>query len=138
MIKVYDLHNDVQLVAAMQKATTMKQKPFRRTKWGLFGSSEWWDRIESEGLLRTIEGTITRVFMSGHNDYREFEITDDTSTTSWPRQGEEGLYVVGARVRIEYIETKNIMGGCYPDSKTATRIWIESNVQPDGCSRETG
>lgn len=127
MVKVYDLQDDTQRVRAMQMRTRSKARPFMRTKWGLVGSPEWWDNIERNNLVHTIEGHISRVYMSGHNDFPEMEVIDNNGTTRWPRMGEETSYVAGAMIRIEYVDTSEAICALSPDSKTAVRIWVQSH-----------
>jgi len=48
------------------------------SKNGVIGSEEWWKNInEGKIVVRLIEGRITRVFISGHNDFPEFEMNSD-------------------------------------------------------------
>ena len=56
----------------------------------------------------TIGGTITRVFMSGMNDWPEFEmIMPDGKLSRWTRKVDgvelDGYYRPGARVEIDYV-----------------------------------
>jgi hypothetical protein len=72
------------------------------------GTDEWWSLVGTDRLpLHSQEGTIGRVFWSGHNDFAEFTlVADDGSRHDWPRWGDHALYVEGLRARIQWIEQR--------------------------------
>ena len=109
----------------------------------LFGSSDWWANIESGELpTHTITGIISRVFLSGHNDYPEFEIDSDGERTCWTRTTSSipgcdltrrelaNLYRSGARVNLTYVEQrfKTPLPGVGEHSKCVLEIWIAPAV----------
>ena len=49
---------------------------------------------------------ISEVYMSGHNDFPEFEVDDGTIRTQWMRLGDDSAYIVGRSIRLQYVEMK--------------------------------
>ena len=141
LIQIYSLREDRDQVNRIQRAT-LETKDFGLIPdpW-LFGSTEWWQALSTGAIsVHTIVGQISRVFMSGHNDFAEFEIDDGESKTSWPRQTSKvtgsamsrqemaDLYRDGARVRLSYVlqRFKGPVGGLGTHSKCVLEIWIEN------------
>jgi len=106
-IKVYDLAEDKKLIAEVQNATLNTKDYGLVPEIALFGSKEWWNTIE-KGIIPTYEinGIISRVYMSGHNNWPEFEIDSDGKKTSWARMGIDELYRAGCKVKLEYVVQK--------------------------------
>ena len=130
LVKVYDLKADHTFISAVQKATLETGDYGLVPEHGLFGSPEWWQAINA-GVIptNTIEGVISRVYMSGHNDWPEFEINDGVDKTSWTREVNErkddAMYRVGKRVKLKYVKQKFKKGWGSPYSKNVLEIWIE-------------
>jgi hypothetical protein len=104
--KVYDLCNDPR-TKRFQDATLYSEEGGIVSEHGLFGSSEWWLAVENGDLpVHSVEGVISDVFMSGHNDYPEFEVDDGTNKSEWTREGDDSEYVIGRPVRVEYVIEK--------------------------------
>ena len=102
--EIYNLRNDGNHVAQVQHATLHRPDAGLVSEQGLFGSDEWWASIQAGKIpVYSITGTITRVYMSGHNDYPEFEIDDGHSIISWTRLGADSEYIVGRTVIIDYV-----------------------------------
>ena len=91
--------------------------------------------------MHTIEGRISQVFLSGHNDYEEFAIDGPGDRTYWTRvtSGEAGgsaeriakaaLYEVGRAVTLKYVVQqfrKQIPG--LPFSKCVLEIWVGDHL----------
>ena len=107
MITVYDLRDDSEEIERVQ--AIIKDGPTRyRTRWGLFGTDDWFEKLRSEGLISELNGEISRVYMSGHNDFPEFEIVCDGETYSFPRIGDDEHYVIGGKVIIECLANENL------------------------------
>jgi hypothetical protein len=107
LVKLYDLRDDREKTRLVQKATLVTKDYGLVPEHGLFGSSEWW-RAVGEGVIPvvTVDGIISRVFMSGHNDWPEFEIDDGREKSRWTREGNDEMYKVGRRVRLKYVLQK--------------------------------
>ena len=126
LIKIYDLKMDKERVRQIQKAT------LETTEFGLvpdpalFGSDEWWGAIKLGRIpVQTVKGVISRVFMSGHNDFPEFEIDDGKEKTQWERRGIEEAYTVGRSVLLKYVIQK--FKKSIPSlkvSKSVLEIWV--------------
>ena len=93
----------------MQKATlTTEQYGIEQTH-GLFGSDDWWRKIESGELpTHRLRGTITRLCMGSMGDWAAFEMrSDDGTQTSWTRFAHtrelSDLYAVGKRVELDFV-----------------------------------
>lgn len=80
---------------------------------GLLCYSDEWFRAVEIGQLpsTTLNGVITRVFMSGHNDYPEFELEANGEKTRWTRSvsgayagNGDKLFEAGRSVRLKYVE----------------------------------
>lgn len=128
MIKVYDLRDDKRTVKLIQDATLNTKDFGLKPENGLFGSKEWWEAIKN-GIIpkNTLEGIISRVYMSGHNDFPEFEVTaNDGSKTRWERQGHDKYYVMGKRIKIIYVvqKLKRPLITCGAKAKNVLEIWI--------------
>ena len=106
-ITIYDLKQDKRLIQLVQDASLHRDDAGLQSRPALFGSREWWKHVGTATLpIHTLEGTITRVYMSGHNDFPEFEMDDGQERTKWERRGEDSAYTVGRPIRIRYVEMK--------------------------------
>jgi len=73
----------------------------------LFGTKEWFDAIEHEIIPKyLVKDIISKVYMSGHNDYPEFEVENSEGKTVWTRLGYDAAYQVGKKVELIYVEQK--------------------------------
>lgn len=105
-VNVYDLGADCRGIESTQEASLHGDYGLE-TKPALFGSNEWWQLLGTEKLpLHTIEGVISEAYMSGHNDFPEFEVDDGTARTQWMRRGDDTVYIVGRPVRLKFVEMK--------------------------------
>ena len=120
---VYDLRSDQRYISDVQDAT-LTTKNFGITQdHGLFGSTNWWKAVESGELpLHKMEGILSRVYMSGHNDFAEFELSDGVRKQSWARRGPDGQHVEGAPAMVEYVHTKSRFDNAIRE--TVVRIWV--------------
>jgi len=138
-VQVYGLRFDDDYVSKVQSATLGATGAGLVPDPHLYGSAEWWASIESGNIpVRAITGTISRVFMSGHNDYPEFEIDSDGQKTCWTRttsaipdcdltRGQlANLYRIGASVKLSYVEQrfKTPLKGVGEHSECILEIWI--------------
>ena len=125
-VKIYDLKRDSRKIGLIQKATLETKDYGLVPNPALFGSDDWWRAIENTEIpIHTIEGVISRVYMSGHNDFPEFEIDDGKELTKWTREGNDGRYAVGRRVRLMYVfQTPKRAFGSGSPHKVALEIWM--------------
>ena len=131
-VKVYDLRTDIPHIQDIQTATLQTAEYGLKPDHGLFGSDEWWFAIE-EGLIPklVVDGVISRVYMSGHNDFPEFDVTSDQGKTSWERLGNDRCYVIGRRVHLIYVKQqfkvplKIGRGRQLTESSVVLEIWVE-------------
>lgn len=106
-VNVYDLAQDKELVSKVQKATLETKDYGIVPEVALFGSKDWWDAIRNGTIPKhKIVGVISRVYLSGHNDWPEFEIDSDGEITRWTRVGADNFYKVGHKVTLEYVVQK--------------------------------
>lgn len=94
----------------------------------LVGTKEWFLATEDGRLQKeTLTGRISKVYMSGHNDWPEFEIESKESLSTWTREGNDSLYQVGKLVEIDFVIQKYkrqlLMVG--PTTKIVLEIRIE-------------
>ena len=107
MVAVYELRNDKRLIEMVQTATLHRDDFGLVPEHGLFGSGEWWAAIADGSLpTHTVRGRISNVFLSGHNDFPEFEVDDGSARTTWARQGDDSYYQVGCAVQVDYVLTR--------------------------------
>jgi hypothetical protein len=109
MQTVYRLALDRTFVDAVQRATLSTKEFGIEPTEGLFGSVEWWARVES-GELSTHKlcEVITKVYMSGMGDFPEFQMRSESGEElSWQRfansKDQDSLYEVGRRVELDYV-----------------------------------
>ena len=103
-IKVYDLSEDRETIELIQKASLRTRDFGLVPEIALFGSDEWWAAVSDGRIPRhKIEGTINRLYMTGHGDWPEFEILSGDEVTRWTRMGIPSAYGVGRKVRLEYV-----------------------------------
>lgn len=70
----------------------------------LFGSDDWWKAVFDGRIpIHAVRGTISRLFMTGHRDWPEFEVDAQGSKSSWTREGDQTLYAEGKEVRVEFV-----------------------------------
>jgi hypothetical protein len=70
----------------------------------LYGSDEWWRAVE-DGRIPThvVSGVISRIYLTGHGDWPEFELDSGHEKSRWTRAGDPSLYESGRAVRLEYV-----------------------------------
>ncbi len=135
IVKIYDLKKEQEYIHLVQKgiveARDARDKLFNKLlidKYGLFGSLEWWNAIKT-GIIPVyaVEGVITRLYVSGHNDFPEMQIDDGHEKTTWMRQGKDEMYEVGRKIKIKYFLQKTsrqfISSASYP-YKRVLEIWV--------------
>lgn len=94
----------------------------------LVGTVEWFQAIENGRISKeTFSGRITKVYMSGHNDWPEFEIESEDGLSTWTREGNDKLYKVGKQIEIDFVIRKykrpwDMLG---PTTKKVIEIRIE-------------
>lgn len=107
--EIYNLKNDVNRIKMIQEASLDKslQSGLKIENGLLFGTKEWFNAIENCIIVKhTVKGIISRVYMSGHNDYPEFEIESNEDKTTWTREGIDKAYKIGKSVELIYVEQK--------------------------------
>jgi hypothetical protein len=104
---VYDLATDEETIRLVQRATLTTKDFGLVPEVALYGSEDWWAAI-ADGRIPKHEarGTISRLFMSGHGDWPEFELNSDGTKTNWTRVGNQALYAEGKEAKIEYVMQK--------------------------------
>jgi len=128
--QTYILQDDLEAINRLQFVSVDKNSNFGlKTENGLLvGSHEWFSAIETARIKKqTIKGEISRIFMSGHNDYPEFEMESCGVKTNWPREGKDDHYKVGKKIELTYVtqkfkRPKDIFG-------TTTKLIIEIRIE---------
>lgn len=131
-VKVYDLKEDLETIQLVQRATLNTKEFGLEPDVALYGSDEWW-RAVSDGRIAThsVSGTISRVYMSGHGDWPEFEVDSGGEKTRWTRVGDQSLYEPGSRVKVEYVLQKRrtrVLGEL--EQKEVLRIFVARSPLP--------
>lgn len=99
MITVYDLKEKKEDIAKIQKEIKKGSSGYR-TKWGLYGSSEWFVNIKNDNLIITIKGHISDVIMGGHNDFPMFRVFDGKNSYEFERIGKDKFYIKGKKIQL--------------------------------------
>jgi hypothetical protein len=107
MVTVYNLKNERSEINRIQRQIKNGVSGYR-TKWGMFGTSDWFENIKNNNLIESIDGEISEVFMAGHNDFPMFRIFDGYSTYEFERIGREKFYKKGKKIHLEGIRNENI------------------------------
>jgi hypothetical protein len=141
MKKIYDLREDDERIAQVQRATLTTKDFGLEPEHGLFGSAEWWRAISDGRIpMHSVNGVISRVFLSGHNDWEEFAIESSGEQTSWNRVTSGGpagspgrvakgrMYEVGRRVLLKYVLQQSRLR--LPARKAVLEIWIGDRSIP--------
>src|SRR5687767_15530270 len=95
---VYRLRDDKRRIKILQSASSDSDVSYglKIEKGLLVGTREWFNAIDSGQIKSTtIHGSISKVFMSGHNDFPKFEIESMGQKTCWERYGNDEFYKVG-------------------------------------------
>ena len=106
---IYNIKKDRQRIEKLQHASldNSLNSGYKIENDLLIGSAKWFEAIENGQIKkRNIKGTISRIYMTGHNDYPEFEVDSQDGKTTWTREGIESAYVVGRQVEVIYVEQK--------------------------------
>ncbi len=121
---IYDILNDSERTKAVRQQIKSGKIAYR-TKWGMFGTSEWINNLKNDNLIEIIEGKISRLYFSGHNDFAEFEIDNEVSKFNFERLGIEEFYKIGLNIRIECTRAKYILPiSGFEESLTALKITV--------------
>jgi hypothetical protein len=125
--KVYDLEEDEETIALVQKATLETKEFGLQSEVALYGSKPWWKAIE-EGRIQKheVRGKIGRLLISGHGDWPEFELDSAGERSRWTRFGDQSMYKEGKAMRLEYVDQKRRTPAFGKESqKEILRIFVE-------------
>lgn len=131
----YSLRNDEEHIRRVQRATTTTEEFGIEPTHGLYGSTEWWNRIAIGDLqVRTASGVITKVYMGSMGDWPEFQMVSESGEVSqWTREvnlkEQDALYLVGQRVEVDYVLQRHRPKSW--DRGAETRCVIEIRVADD-------
>lgn len=108
---IYELAQDQQQIAAVQKATLTTEEYGLEPTHGLFGSDEWWKQIADGRLpVETLRGTISRVYMGSMGDWPVFELVMEGGSTEQftryqtpPDGSQDAFYVVGRAIELDTV-----------------------------------
>ena len=109
LISVYKFQEDKEAIKRLQEVSSDTKSVYGlKTENGLLiGTKEWFQATEDGRLSKeTIRGTISKVYMSGHNDWPEFEMENESGKSTWTREGNDKLYQVSQK---EYAEVSKVL-----------------------------
>lgn len=129
-ITAYRFENDKEGIKRLQEVSADPKSDYGlKIENGLLvGTNEWFKATENGQIKKKIiKGRISKVYMSGHNDWPEFEIEHNEEKSTWTRDGIDKLYVIGKQVELTYVMQKykrpwDITG---PTTKKVLEIKIE-------------
>lgn len=108
--EVYNLKDDETLPFCQEASLSQDRSVGLKIENGLlFGSDRWFAAVDNGSIQKhTIKGHISRVYMGGHNDFAEYEVTDEFGIkTIWARTWTvEDAFVEGRGVEIIYVVQK--------------------------------
>lgn len=130
LISAYKFQEDKEAIKRLQEVSSDPKSDYGlKTENGLLiGSKEWFQATEDGRLSKeTIRGTISKVYMSGHNDWPEFEMENESGKSTWTREGNDQLYLVGKLIEIDYViqKYKRPLDMLGPTTKQVVEIRIE-------------
>jgi hypothetical protein len=133
---VYRLRNNLRYIKAIQEASLHSSGDGLKITHGLLGTDEWWAHIRDGSLPTvTIRGVVSSVYMSGHNDYPEFEITAESGEKSrWTRECVRGWdveYQQWRSVELDYVVQKFKRPILGTDSKIVLEIRLGNKRDPN-------
>jgi hypothetical protein len=108
MKTIYDVLDNIQRTKLIQQ-NIKKGKTAFRTRWGMYGTPDWMNKLRDDNLIEIIEGKISNLYYSGHNDFAEFEIDNGVSKYNFERLGNKIDYKIGLKLYIECIRAKYIL-----------------------------
>jgi hypothetical protein len=108
---IYELAQDEQQIADIQKATLTTEDYGLEPTHGLFGSDEWWKQIADGRLpMETLRGRILRVYMGSMGDWPVFEMAIEGGAIEQfyryqtPADGsQDAFYVFGRNIEIDAV-----------------------------------
>ena len=109
LIEIYNISNDIRRIKLGQEASldVNSLSGYKIEDQILFGSNEWFDNIKTGKIKKhLVTGIISKVYVSGHNDYPEFVIDNNEGSTTWPRLGNDDAYKVGKKIELVFVEQK--------------------------------
>ena len=105
--EIYNLKEDLTIIDLIQEASLdNSSRSGLKIKNGLlFGTREWFNAIES-GVIKknVVTGLISKVYMTGHDDYPQFDIISESGKSGWTRYGQDSQYIVGRKIELYYVE----------------------------------
>lgn len=133
-MKVYELAEDTELVAAYRKATEGGEYGFI-PQVAVFGTDEWWRAVESGEIpTQELSGPIAHPRAEG--DCVAFQLKGGLDL--WTPRGAVADFRDGATARIEFVEQKlrqeqfGRFGAAIPGGdvvKVPLRIWVEAGAE---------
>jgi len=133
--EIYNLKEDLNKINLIQEASLDKSsRSGLKIKNGLlFGTREWFNAIES-GIIKknVVAGFISKVYMTGHNDYPRFDIISESGKSEWTRYGQDSEYIVGRKIELYYVE-QELKWGVFNQmsSKCIVQIRVSLDMSPD-------
>ena len=106
-VVAYDLATDQETISQVQRATLITKDFGLVPEVALYGSDEWWAAIRDGRIPKhEVTGSISRLYMTGHGDWPEFELDSNGTKTTWTRMGNQAVYAEGKEAKIEYVMQK--------------------------------
>lgn len=105
----YKFQEDIEAIKRVQEVSGDPKSDYGfKTENDLFiGTKEWFQATEDGRISKeTLIGTISKVYIAGHNDWPEIEIKSKDGISIWTREGIDKLYKVGKRIEIDFVIQK--------------------------------
>jgi hypothetical protein len=108
--EIYNLKNDAIQIRLIQEVSLSENNRIglKMENGLLYGSNEWFHAVNNGTIPKCIvHGYISKIYMGGHNDFPEFEVTDLNGVkTVWEKKGNDAFYIEGRGIEIIYISQK--------------------------------
>jgi len=109
LVTIYCLKDDKKYLSDLQNASKDLRPDIglEISEFGLIGNPDWWEAVQ-DGRIPTevVEGKVSKVYKTGHNDFPQFDIDSNGKITSWMQYGNWQYYKVGNIIKISYVLQK--------------------------------
>lgn len=131
MKTVYQLRQDTEAIALMQRASLDSGPMGLRITHGLIGSPDWWSKVESGSLaLQSISGKVSGFWLGQWSDGpAEFELqTSEGKCSRWlcelPPSQAKTEFCIGRAVEVSFVEQelKSALEGKGSETKVTVSI----------------
>jgi len=108
-MEIYNFKNDRKKIELLQNSAKEKIPPYFRTKWGLVGSDAWWEKIESNNLIKLKTGKVRDILIEGHGDFPVLEFFDGKEVYKIPLEKKMDAVKKGKNIEVIYLDRVEVV-----------------------------